>query len=180
MAIAERMLRAAKLESELYEEVEKDESATMEALYVVVIVALASGIGAALSGAARGNVVLALIGGVVAAVLGWVVWAAITYFIGTRLLGGTATLGEMLRTLGYAQAPGVLRIFAFIPGLGTLISIIVAIWMLVAGVIAIRQALDFSTGRAIVTVLLGWLAALILSVALALLGLGAAFIVGGA
>jgi hypothetical protein len=90
--------------------------------------------------------------------LGWLVWSGITYLIGDKLLGGTATWGELLRTIGFAQAPQVLVVLAVIPLVGGLVRAAVVIWVLVAGVIAIRQALDFSTGKALATALLGWLA----------------------
>jgi hypothetical protein len=85
------------------------------------------------------------------------VWAGITYAIGTWLFKGTATWGELLRTLGFAQTPGVLVLLAIVPLLGWMVLPIVAIWMLIAGVVAIRQALDVSTGKAVFTALLGWL-----------------------
>src|SRR5690606_8016998 len=98
--------------------------------------------------------------------LGWALWSGLTYLIGDKLLGGTATWGELLRTIGFAQAPRVLLLFAFIPGLGGLIALVVAVWLLITGVIAIRQALDFSTGKAILTAVLGWIAAVLVGVVL--------------
>lgn len=157
----ERMKRAALLDTHVYEEVEADRTATTQAATVVAIVAVAQGLGAAALG------IGGIIGGAVAALLAWLVWAGITYLIGDKLLGGTATWGELLRTLGFAQSPGVLGILAFLPLLGGLIRFAVAIWVLVAGIIAIRQALDFSTGKAILTGVLGWLA---LAIPMALLG----------
>jgi hypothetical protein len=93
----------------------------------------------------------------VAQILGWLLWAGITYLIGTKIFAGTATWGELLRTLGFAQAPGILYLAALLPILGGTVRFVVGIWMLVAGVIAVRQALDFSTGKAVMTVLIGWL-----------------------
>jgi len=78
--------------------------------------------------------------------------------IGGKLLGGTATWGELLRTIGFAQSPGVLMIFGIIPILGGLVRVVVAVWLLFTGIVAIRQALDFSTGKAILTAFLGWVA----------------------
>jgi len=89
--------------------------------------------------------------------------AAVTYVIGAKLLGGVATWGELLRTIGFAQSPGVLMIFGIIPILGGIVRVVVLIWLLIAGIIAIRQALDFSTGKAVVTALLGWLAMVMLA-----------------
>jgi len=95
---------------------------------------------------------------VLAALVGWLVWAGITYLVGDKVLGGTASWGELLRTLGFAQAPGVLMILGIIPFLGTPITALVAIWMLGAAFIAIRQALDFGNGKTLATVLIGWVA----------------------
>ena len=150
-SLTERMMGAARLDVATYEEVEADESATGQAALVVAIVALAQGIGAS------GEGVGGIIAGVVMAFLAWLVWSGITYLIGDKLLGGTATWGELLRTLGFAQSPGVLAVLGIIPFLGPIVRIVVAIWVLVAGIIAIRQALDFGTGKAIITAVIGWL-----------------------
>ena len=155
-SLVRRMMGAAMLNVGVYEEVEADQGATTQAAIVVAIVAVAQAIGAAGSGG-RG-----IIGAVIGAVVGWLLWAGITYLIGDKLLGGTATWGELLRTIGFAQAPGVLYVFAIIPILGWVVRLVVAIWILIAGIIAIRQALDFSTGKAVVTALLGWLAMMVL------------------
>lgn len=163
-SIMDRMKGAAMLDVPTYEEVEADNTATGQAAAVVAMAAIAAAIGAIGTGG-RG-----IIGGLIAALIGWLVWAGVTYLIGDKLLGGTATWGELLRTLGFAHAPGLLMILAIIPGLGWLVAAVVGIWMLVAGVIAIRQALDFSTGKAIGTALLGWLGLVILRVIAAWLG----------
>ncbi len=160
-SLTERMLGAARLDVATYEEVEADTTATGQAAMVVAIVAVAQAIGAAGEGG-RG-IIIALLG----AVLGWVVWAGITYLIGDKLFGGTATWGELLRTLGFAQSPGVLYVLGIVPLLGGLIRFAVGIWILIAGIIAIRQALDFGTGRAILTAVVGWLA---IAIPLAILG----------
>jgi hypothetical protein len=166
----DRMRGAALLDIPTYEEVEADTTATGQAGTVVAIVAVASAIGSFGSG------VTAVIGALVAAIIGWLIWAGVTYLIGDKLLGGTATWGELLRTLGFAQAPGVLFVLGIIPGIGGLIRMVVSLWILVAGVIAIRQALDFSTGKAIATAILGWLA---IWIPLLILGVGAAGRMGG-
>ena len=150
-SMTDRMMGAARLDIDVYEEVEADGSATGQAAGVVAIVALCSAVGG-IGGGAQG-----VFGGLIAALLGWALWAGITYLIGDKLLGGTATWGELLRTLGFAQAPGVLFLLGIIPLLGSLVVILVGIWILVTGVVAIRQALDFGTGRAIATALLGFI-----------------------
>lgn len=151
-SLIRRMKGAALLDVSVYEEVEADQTATTQAAIVVAIVAVAQAIGGAGEGG-RG-----IIGGLLAAVVGWLLWAGITYLIGDKVLGGTATWGELLRTIGFAQSPGVFYLLAIIPILGGLVRIAVSIWVLVAGIVAIRQALDFSTGKAVLTAVLGWLA----------------------
>ncbi|HZD04559.1 MAG TPA: YIP1 family protein [Longimicrobiales bacterium] len=102
--------------------------------------------------------------GSVVALGGWLLWAALTWVVGARLFGGTATWGELLRTLGFAQAPAVFAVLALLPVVGWAIEGIVALWILWAGVVAIRQALDFGTARAILTALTGWLIVGVVSV----------------
>jgi len=155
-SITSRMLRAAKLEAALYEEVEHDTGATGQAALVVVITSVLAGVGTGATGGITGAVV-----GVIAALLGWAVYAWITFFVGTKLLGGRADWGEVARGLGFASAPRALLILAFIPVLGALLGFAVAIWVLVATVVALREALDFSTARAIGTAVIGWLVQLI-------------------
>lgn len=147
-----RMEGAAKLDKDVYEEVEADGGATKQAALVVGIVAVAAAIGGARGGGAG------VFGFIIAAYLGWLLWSAVTYVVGAKLLGGTATWGEMLRTIGFAQSPGVFYVLAFIPLVGGLIALGVAIWLLVAAIVAIRQALDTTTGRAILTAVLGFIA----------------------
>lgn len=161
-----RMQGAARLQVDVYEEVEADTTATAQAAGVVGIVAIASALGGLQAGAAG------FLGGLVAAYIGWIIWSAVTYLIGDKLLGGTATWGELLRTLGFAQSPGVLFLMGSIPLLGWLIRFVVSIWILIAAIIAIRQALDFSTGRALLTAFLGWIAYLVLAfVTLSIVGI---------
>lgn len=163
-SMTERMIGAAKLDVATYEEVEHDSTATSQAAIVVAIVALCAAIGSI--GDGGGGAIAALL----SAFIGWLVWSGVTYVIGDKLLGGTATWGELLRTLGFAQSAGVLYILGIIPILGGLVSFVVWIWLLIAGVIAIRQALDFSTGKAIVTAVLGMLAYVAVALILGILG----------
>src|SRR5215213_388237 len=161
----ERMMRAARLDSNLFEEVEADLNATSQAATVVGIVALCSGLGSAISLAMAGQTgtaVLAFIGGIVMSFVGWIAWSYITYWIGTSMFKGQATPGELLRTIGFAQTPGVLSILSFIPILGGIVGLVVFVWMIVAGVIALRQALDISTGQAAITAIVGFIPMLLL------------------
>jgi hypothetical protein len=177
-AMINRVVRAAMLDVDLYEEVEADTTLTQEALMVVILVSIASGVGSFLAGVIGGDfgtAVLGLILGVVMGVLGYYIWAYVTYFVGTNLFEGTADVGEMLRTLGYASGPRVLGILAFIPCLGPLAGLVGALWALVTGVVAVRQALDFDTGKAILTVIIGWVIVFIITIVVSVvLGAGAA------
>ena len=152
----DRILRACKLEADVYEEVEADQAATPQAALVVVLSAVAAGIGNSASAGIFGLIVFAI-----AALIGWYVWAYLTYFIGTRLLPEVQTeadYGQLLRTLGYASAPGLIRVLGIIPGIGGLFFPLAFIWMLIATVIAVRQALDYtSTLRAVGVCVLGWI-----------------------
>ncbi len=157
-----KMVRAAQLDVNLYEEVEADEKATGQAFTVVLIAGLATGIGSGIGGIIVNDAIWFLWGliiGLVTTVVGWLLWALFTYWIGTTIFAGPeteATYGQLLRTLGFAHSPGTLRIFSFIPFVGGLISFAASIWFLVAGIIAVRQALDFTTLRAIGTCIIGW------------------------
>jgi hypothetical protein len=115
--------------------------------------------------------------------LGWLVWSYVMYFVGTRVFHGTATYGELLRTLGFASSPGVLNILRFIPVLGGLISLIVGIWRIATGFIAVREALDLDTGNTIATIVVGIIGYIIVvaivGVILAAIGLGAGLLTGG-
>ena len=154
-SITDRMMGAATLDVATYEEVEADTTATGQAAIVVTLAAIASAIGAAGEGGPG------IIGMLLGTLVGWALWSGVTYFIGTKLFGGTATWGELLRTIGFAQAPGVLLVLAIVPLLGGLVRVAVSIWLLIAGIIAIRQALDVTTGKAVLTAVIGWLLAII-------------------
>ena len=185
-SLTDRMMRAARLDVSLYNEVEADLNATSQALTVVVITAVASGIGAALGGALAGRptaIVGGLIGGIVAELVGWLVWSWVMYFVGTRFFQGTASYGELLRTLGFAYTPGVLLILRFIPVLGGLVTLVVGIWRIITGFIAVREALDIDSGRAVATIVIGIVGYIIVlaivGVILAALGFGAALLSAG-
>lgn len=153
--LTERMIRAARLDAGLYEEIEHDKGALGQATAVVVISSIAAGIGTAPTSGASG-----IITGTVIALVGWYIWALLIYFIGTKLLAGpdtSADLGEVLRTIGFSASPGILRVLGLIPGLRGLIFVITAVWMLVAMVVAVKRALDFRYTRwAVAVCLIAW------------------------
>jgi hypothetical protein len=152
---AQRIMRAAKLDVSLYEEVEADKTAMPQAVGVVILSSIAAGIGVIAQAGLLGIFV-----GAVTALIGWYIWAYLTYLIGTKLLPEPQTradLGELLRTIGFSSSPGLIRILGVIPGTANLIFPAASIWMLVAMVIAVRQALDYkSTWRAIGVCAIGW------------------------
>jgi len=180
-SLVNRMIRAAKLEVGLYEEVEADSTATSQALVAVIVVSLATGLGTGIAGittmGARGFF-WGLLAGLAASLIGWLAWSYLAYILGTTVFKGpktSATWGELLRTIGFAHSPGALRLFSFIPVVGWIIALGASIWFLIAGVIGVRQALDFSTGRAVATCVVGWLIymGILLLVAFLLSGAGA-------
>ncbi|MAF33640.1 MAG: YIP1 family protein [Desulfobacterales bacterium] len=152
----DRIIRAAKLDIRLYEEVEADKGAMGQAMGLVVLSAVAAGIGSIGKAGATGIVI-----GTITALISWYIWAYITYFIGTRIFPEPQTKadhGELLRTIGFSSAPGLLRVLGIIPFLYGIIFFLTGIWMLIAMVIAVRQALDYSsTPRAIGVCIIGWI-----------------------
>lgn len=164
-----RLTGAALLDPAVYEEVETDRAATTQAMGVVAMSSLAAGVGALGLTGAR---ITALAGVSVLAFAVWGIWAFLTFQIGTRILPSPQTqadVGQLLRTIGFATAPGILRIAAIVPGTATAVFAITAVWMLMAMIVAIRQALDYtSTARAFAVCALGWVLSLGFVVALGL------------
>jgi hypothetical protein len=154
-SLTERMIGAAKLDAATYEEIESDPSSLGQAMTVVALAAVASGIGGLSAGLGG------LIVGVVYGLIGWFIWAGIVFVVGTKFLAEPETksdLPEMLRTVGFAASPGVLNVFGIIPFLGRIVGMVVVLWELAAMVVAVRQALDYKdTGKAIVVCLIGWI-----------------------
>jgi hypothetical protein len=101
----------------------------------------------------------------------WAVWSWLTYFVGTRLFHATATPGQLLRPLGFAMSPGVFDILGFVPCLGGPIRLAVVAWIVAAGAIAVREALDCDNGRALSVMLVsGGLMLVLFVLQLVLLG----------
>lgn len=152
-SFVDRVVRTARLDVAAFEEVEADGGATAQAMGVVLLSSVAGGIG---MGRGAGT----LVGIIIASLVGWYLWALLVYLIGTRWLpepGTSATHGELLRTVGFASGPGIIRVLGVVPVLRGLVFLAAAVWMLVAGIIAVRQALDYrSTWRAVGVVAIGW------------------------
>jgi hypothetical protein len=155
-SFTERIIRAAKLDVMLYEEVEADKGAMSQAMGVVILSSVAAGVGS-MERIGIGGILL----GSILALIAWYVWAYITFLVGTKLLPEPQTkadLGELLRTIGFSSSPGLIRVLGIIPGLTQGVFLVAYIWMLIAMVIAVRQALDYqSTFRAVGVCVIGWI-----------------------
>jgi hypothetical protein len=164
-----RLIGALALDPMTYEEVEADRSATGQALLVVVLSSVGAGIGARGlgSGSLANTVFLTAL-----SILAWAAWALLTYQIGVRLMPAPETrsdVGELLRTIGFSAAPGILRIFGIVPGAAIPAFGITAVWMLLAMIVEVRQALDYkSTARAVAVCGLGWVLTIVIAVGLGL------------
>ena len=150
-----RIIRACKLDVSLYEEVEADKSATFQAALVVVLSSLAAGVGAISLGAS--NFLMAP----VLSLISWYIWAYLIYLIGAKLFPEPTTKsdhGELLRTIGFSSAPGLIRVFSFSPELMTVTFIGSSFWMLACMVVAVKSALDYeSIWKALGVVVVAWL-----------------------
>jgi hypothetical protein len=172
-SFVQRLIGAAALDAAIYEEVEADPSATSQAFLVVLLSSLAGGIGLAGGvGAGLADTASAARIGFFSALslLAWATWAVVTFEIGTRILPARQTradVGQLLRTIGFASTPGLLRILGIMPAVAMPVFAVTAIWMLAAMVVAVRQALDFpTTSRAIGVCVLGWVLALAITIVL--------------
>jgi hypothetical protein len=151
-----RMVRAAQLDEKLYEEVEADKGALGQAMAVVVLSSIATGVGTF-----GGNLERILIGSV-AALIAWLIWSFLIYLIGAKLLPEPQTeadYGQLLRTIGFASTPGLLLILGLVPGIGGgLIFVGASVWTMAAMVVAAKQALDYrSMLRAVSVCAIGWI-----------------------
>ena len=164
-----RLFGAAALRPAVYEEVEADSRATFQAAAVVLLAALAAGVGAVGEGGLSGSALVR----VLIALCSWIAWAAVSVQIGGRLLREAQTrvsLGEVLRTLGFAASPGLILAFSGLPVVGRGVVVVAWTWMLLAMIVAVRQAFDFrTTARALLVCAVGGIVALIVTVALGLL-----------
>ena len=164
-----RLAGAMVLDTATYEDVEGDRRATVWACLTVLLASVGEGVALRASG---GLTNVALMSAV--ALMGWAAWALLTFEVGARLMPGARThsdVGELLRTLGFAAAPGLVAYLSLVPGLMMPVLLISRAWMLLAMVVAVRQALDYtSTWRAIAVCLVGWLLTSAIILALAFFG----------
>jgi hypothetical protein len=148
----QRIIGIFKLDVKTFEEIEHDSNATSQAAIIVAIVALLSAFGAGIGATIQKTGFFgSFFGTLIWVFVGWVLWSAVTWFIGTKLFGGQATLDEMLRVIGFAHAP---QFLAIIPCIGAIIG---GIWSLIAGFIAVRQGLDLDNLKTLITILVGFI-----------------------
>jgi hypothetical protein len=166
----QRLIGAMALDVAIYEEVEADRGATTQAFAVVLLSSLAAGVGA--RGFSENSLPSVAFISIVS-LLAWAAWALVTFEIGARVMPEPQTqvdVGELLRTIGFASTPGLLRVLGIVPGVTRPVFAVTAIWMLLAMIVAVRQALDYrSTARAVGVCVLGWVLAIGIAVALGLL-----------
>ena len=150
MAFTYRLMGAAMLDGGTYEQIESDRRANWQAVAVVVMASVAAGFGAHMEvwGGLGGFVRVSAI-----SLVAWIAWAVLALQIGSRVLPQRQTrsdTGEMMRTLGFATAPGILQVFGMIPGVQAPVLAITSLWMFAAMVVALKHALDYtSLGRAL-------------------------------
>lgn len=163
-----RMLGAARLNVDTYEEVEKDGGATIQALLIVIVVTIASVVGALLAGGEDVDMVNALVVGIIRGVVSWAVWALATWLIGSTILkteDTEADWGQLARGTGFAQTPGILNVLLFIPGIGWLIGLVTFVWSFACMIVAVRQSLDYtSTLRAFFVILIAFIPVIIINI----------------
>ena len=158
--------RAMSLDRSFYQQVANDERYSQEALMVVIVASVLTGLGSFLGQLFGGNflgAVIALLLGVVLAVVGYYIWAYVVQWVGAKFFNGQATAPQLLRTLGYAYGPTALAVFSFIPCFGGLIALVGGIWSLVCGFFAVRETHRLSDGQTIMTVVIGWVAVLVIT-----------------
>ena len=167
------MIRAAKLDKNFYEEVEADTTYGQDALMVVILAALANGVGSFFGGLLSGSGLLRSLGslvmGIIIGVVGYYIWVLVAQYVGTRFFKGTGDFGEVQRAFGFAYAPQVLNIFRFIPCLGAFVPLVTWLWSLATGFVAIRQSLDQDDTNAALTMLVAFLVVVVFTAVLGLI-----------
>jgi hypothetical protein len=175
--VIDRILRAVRLDWTVFREIAEDQEAMSQAAIIVVVTTFLSALGAGF--AAQGFFGAFISSWLTSIIIGWIGWAVLTYLVGTYLFQGRSDIPEMMRVLGYAMAPNLLGFFRFIPCAGWIIALIGGILAFIAGFIAIREAMEFDTGKAIITVLISWVISFAITFAVGLLFGGAALAATG-
>jgi len=162
--LIDRMIGVARLDPQTFRDIEHDTDATPQALVVVVLAVIASAIGAL--GGDQGGI----IGQALMAVVNWIVFSLVAFYVGSTFFATPqteVTLGQVLRLVGFAQAPKLLGVLGFIPLLGPIIGLVAAVWFLVAAVFALREAFEFDEARAIGTAVVSIVVMLVVGIVVA-------------
>ncbi|MFH1414945.1 MAG: hypothetical protein ABIH89_02530 [Elusimicrobiota bacterium] len=150
-----RILRVLKLEDELYREVESVPDAISEAVIIVIISSIAAGIGSLGKIGLTGIIIITL-----GSLVNWIIWAFLVYFIATNIIRGSRVYlsqGDFLRVVGFASAPGIIRILALLPGMYYIVHIIAHLWMIASMIVAVREVFMFEkTSGAVKVSIVGW------------------------
>jgi hypothetical protein len=174
----ERLRGALLLDPRTYRDVEQDTNANGQAALTVVLAALAAGIGAILGR----NLLQNALGAAVSSIVEWVIFAFVAYFVGTSLFSSdrtSVTPGQVLRTVGFAQAPKLILVLGIIPLIGWIAGIVAFFWFILAAITALREAFEFDTGRAIGTGIVALIVIAIIDIILGVFfGLGSALFGG--
>ena len=177
-SFADRLRGALMLDARTYSEVEQDTNANGQAAMIIVLAALAAGIGSLLSR----DLIQNALGVVLSSVLQWVIFSFVAYFVGASVFSTgktSATPGQVLRTIGFAHAPKLFLVLGIIPVLGWIVGLVVFFWFLAAAITALREAFEFDTGRAIGTGLVALIGILIVDIVLLVVfGIGSALFGG--
>ena len=157
--IIARLTRMVQFDHTVYREIAQDDDATIQAAAIIVVVAFLSAIGSAIAARSVLSFFLTLI---VSVPLGWLIWTGLVYLVGAKLFNGQGTFMGMLRVLGYTMAPSVLGILAVIPCLGWIAALVGAVLSLVLGFFAIRETMELTTEKAVLTIVIGWVLRLVI------------------
>jgi hypothetical protein len=170
----DRIIRAIRLDRTLYREVADNPAYMNEAILIVVFVSILAAVGTI--GGGIGAYIIQVFNGLL---FGWLLWAVVAYFVGTQFFQGHSSIPEMMRVLAYANLPRLLGLFGFIPCIGPLLALAGWILSVVAGVIAIRESMEFDTTKAVITAVIGFLVFLVVSIFVAFVMAGARLAFGG-
>lgn len=162
MTFGDRVVGAMKLDPNTFEDVERDPTAIGQSVGVIVLAAVAAGIGNVFRGGLTG-----IVYGACLSVIGFLVWSLIVWVIGTKVMPEPATkadYAETFRVLGFSAAPGLASVITIIPILGYLLMLLIWLWQIAAMIIAVKAVLDYSTlGKAIIVVVIGWIVNFVLT-----------------
>jgi hypothetical protein len=176
-SFGERVVGAMSLKASTFQEVEHDTTAMGQAVGVIVLAAVSTGLGNVWYGGVSG-----ILSGIVMSLIGYAVWSLVVWLVGTKVMPDPATKAdfpETFRTIGFAAAPGILGIVTIIPIIGWLLLFVLWLWQIAAMVIAVREVLDYTdTVKAVIVVVIGWIIQFVVTLILGMMFLGSAMISG--